>query len=259
MIGRTNGGGLNISDTDAVLLVRAPAGSVVTLSRGGASRSDNGHVNPTSSSVYDYYFIIHQGQFSSSPWTVTATLGTQSISETVVINSSDAYYMTLSYTLWLIYNGASQFGTITGLALKTSAEASSAQTPAITTGTGYTQIGWTSGASSGNAGSGIGYFSDSRIDLSKYKTIHVDGTLRNPTSYYTNNTLQAWTAIGSNQQQNRLFAQPVSMSTDSSSYVAYNTDIDISSVSGVAYLGFSGYRGTSNYTTLRVANLYLEA
>lgn len=258
MIGRVNiGGGGTIVSTDAVLRVQAPAGSVVTISRGSVSKADTGHASLTDPSVYEYYFVIHQGQFSSSPWTVTASLLTQSISDEIVINSSDEYNMELAYTLHLIVGGQSQVGNMTALNLKSAADSTGAQTPGITYESSYIQIGWTSTASS-NAGGGIAYFAGRKIDLSKYSKINVSGTLRNGTGYSTNNCIKAWTAIGTDQTQNLLFAQAVSQSIDSSSYVSFSTQVDISSVSGLAYIGFNGYRGTSKYTTLRVSNLSLE-
>ena len=257
MVGGGSGG---LKATDAILRVIAPAESTVTIAKSGVSKSDGGHENALDNTLYDYYFIIHASQFdSSNPWTVTATLGTQTISDTIIINAANEYDLSLSYTLWLINDGVSQFGTITPVALKSQSTSTTAQAPAVSSATGYIQIGWTSAASSGNAGGGIAYFSSSKINLSKYNNLHVDGTLRNPTAYDTNNCASAWTAIGSYQTENRLFAQPVSSSIESSSYVSYNTDIDISSLSDEAYIGVNGYRGTANYTTLRIANMYLEA
>lgn len=102
MIGRTNtgGGGGKIKDTDAVLRVIAPAGSTVTITKGGVSKSDAGHENSDDNTLYDYYFVIHQSQFDSiNPWTVTATLGGDSASNTIIIDSALEYGMSLSYLL----------------------------------------------------------------------------------------------------------------------------------------------------------------
>ena len=98
MIGRTNtGGGGGLQDTDAILRVIALAGSVVTITKGGVTKSDLGHENAIDNSLYDYYFIIHQSQFDSvNPWTVTATLGIGITSDTVLINSADEYDITLN-------------------------------------------------------------------------------------------------------------------------------------------------------------------
>lgn len=99
MIGRTNtGGGGGLQDTDALLRVQAPAGSVVTITKGGMTKTDHGHENALEPTVYDYYFIIHQSQFDSvNPWTVTAVLGATTYTDSVIIDSADEYDIQLSW------------------------------------------------------------------------------------------------------------------------------------------------------------------
>lgn len=261
MIGTTNavGSGGGLKATDAILRVIAPAGSIVTISKGAVSKSDLGHENHDDATLYDYYFIIHASQFDSvNPWTVTAALGTQSISDTVIINSADEYDLVLAYTLWLVRAGVSEFGTITPMALKSTSDASYANAPTVSAGSGYIQIGYSSVGS--NAGGGIGYWSDAKIDFSKYKSIHIDGTVRNPSSYTENVASSAWTSFGNSQQDNRVLYANITNSKESTSYVAFDTDIDISSLTDLAYFGLKGFRGTSsgNYTVTRVANCYFE-
>lgn len=100
------GGGGEILPTDAILRVQAPAGSTVTITKGSTTKSDMGHENADDATVYDYYFIIHQSQFDSvTPWTVTATLGTQSKSDTVVIDMTDEYNIIISYQFYFIKDG----------------------------------------------------------------------------------------------------------------------------------------------------------
>ena len=100
----------------------------------------------------------------------------------------------------------------------------------------------------------------SKIDFSKYRSIHIDGTIRNPTPYPENTAASAWTSFGSSQQDNRILYANISNSTGSTSYVSYDTDIDISSLTDLAYFGLKAFRGTSsgNYTDTRVANCYFE-
>lgn len=94
------GGGEGILSTDAILRVQAPAGSTVTIEKGGIIKSDEGHANAFDSLIYDYYFIIHQSQFDSvNAWTVTATLDTDTSSQTIIIDSSDEYDVELNYFL----------------------------------------------------------------------------------------------------------------------------------------------------------------
>lgn len=101
MIGTTNAvgsGGGSIKDTDAILQVSAPAGSLATISKGSVSKSDSGRVNADDNNTYDYVFTIPQAQFDSvNPWTVTATLAGQSASSQVVIGSKKSYHSSLSF------------------------------------------------------------------------------------------------------------------------------------------------------------------
>ena len=107
MIGRTNtGGGGGLQDTDALLRVQAPAGSVVTITKGAATKTDLGHENAIDPSTYDYYFIIHQSQFDSvNSWTVTATLSGNIASNTIIIDTADEYDVELSYNFYIVKNG----------------------------------------------------------------------------------------------------------------------------------------------------------
>ena len=106
ILNMVGGGGGGLSATDALLRVQAPAGSTVTITKGGTTKTDAGHENADDHTVYDYYFIIHASQFDSvNPWTVTATLGTNTTSDTIIIDSADEYDLVLDYNLWLIRNG----------------------------------------------------------------------------------------------------------------------------------------------------------
>lgn len=115
MIGRTNtgGGGGGLQDSDALLRVMAPAGSVVTITKGSLTKTDHGHENALDPATYDYYFIIHQSQFDSTPWTVTATLGTKTKSTSITINAPDEYDVTLAFEQYYYYLG-DQYTAITG-------------------------------------------------------------------------------------------------------------------------------------------------
>lgn len=97
MIFNMVGGGASLSSTDALLRVEAPAGSTVTITKGSVTKTDLGHENADDNSIYDYYFIIHASQFDSTPWTVTATLGADSATDTIVINAADEYDVVLDY------------------------------------------------------------------------------------------------------------------------------------------------------------------
>lgn len=169
MIGRTNtGGGGGLQDTDALLRVQAPAGSVVTITKGGMTKTDHGHENADDNSVYDYYFIIHQSQFDSvNPWTVTATLGTQTSSGTIIINAVDEYDMELTYRVYLIQNGAF----VSGITWTTNGSS----TPSISAQTGYIAFY----ASSGNNTATALAYPTSKVSLRNKSTLHVKFYLHN--------------------------------------------------------------------------------
>ena len=253
------GGGGGLSATDAILRVIAPAGSVVTISKGVVSKSDQGHENASDNTLYDYYFIIHASQFDNvNPWTVTATLGTQSISESITIASANEYDVVISYTLHLVINGVMQDGNFVPMALKSTSDSSStAGTPSVSSGSNYIQIGMS--ASSGFQ-TGIAYLPN-KYDLSKYSKVRVTGTAMNSfdtSAGFLNLSLDAWTSFGSYQTDNRLIQSQV-FTAQRSSYTSIDMTVDISSLSNVAYVGFNFGKSSSQATGIRIANMWLEA
>ena len=104
------GGGGGPTASDAILTVTAPAGSTITATKGSAT------LVPTLWTTADgnqecALFVIEPEQFdSSTPWTVTATLGTDTATDTVTIDSNKRYDVELSYNLYIIKNGVEQTG-----------------------------------------------------------------------------------------------------------------------------------------------------
>lgn len=92
------GGGGKLKDTDAVLIVTVPAGSTVTATKGGTTLTPTMWVKAADASLDCAIFSIPASQFdSATPWTITATMGTQSESGTVLITTNKEYEVTLSY------------------------------------------------------------------------------------------------------------------------------------------------------------------
>lgn len=172
MIGRTNvGGGGSLKGTDAILRVIAPAGSTVTISKGGVSKSDAGHENHDDATLYDYYFIIHQSQFDGvNPWTVTATLGVKTVSDTIIIDSADGYDVTLLYGFYLVKDGL-----LTGEGI-TKFQSNNT----IVQNTGYVRF-------SDTTNNKIGIFSSTnKVDLTRYNTLRLKITGSSSQSYHGN-------------------------------------------------------------------------
>lgn len=108
------GGGGGISENRAVLVVRVPAGSTVTATKGGITLTPKMWVVESDPTQDIALFVIAPSLFDSvNPWTVTATLGTETASDTVIIDDNKEYDLELSYTYYL-YNNGNECVAITG-------------------------------------------------------------------------------------------------------------------------------------------------
>lgn len=107
------GGGGSLKNTDAVLIVSVPTGSSVTATKGGVTLTPTIWVQNADNTLDTAIFSIKASAFDSNPWTVTATLGADSASSTLVINNSKQYDIALRYSTPLFNNG-DQCTAITG-------------------------------------------------------------------------------------------------------------------------------------------------
>ena len=221
MIGRTNcGGGGGLSSTDALLRVQAPAGSTVTITKGVLTKTDLGHENADDHSVYDYYFIIHQSQFDSvNPWTVTATLGADSASDTVTIDSADEYDVELAYYTYIYKDG-------TQVVALTDRKGSNGRVNYLDSYIECTNTTTTSG--------GIGVFTANKVDITDYSTLvfMVDYRERTSSSYPLK------MGISSNIDLSPTYAAQTSPTVNSG--VIQTVTVDISSNTGSYYISLSG-------------------
>lgn len=100
------GGGGGISENRAVLVARVPAGSTVTATKGGVTLTPKMWVVESDPTQDIALFVIAPSLFDSvNPWTVTATLGTDTVSDTVIIDDNKEYDVELSFTLWFVKDG----------------------------------------------------------------------------------------------------------------------------------------------------------
>ena len=150
MIGRTNaisGGGF--SSGSAVLVVQAPTGSTVTI--GG--NTVTGH--PFDATTDEYFFPVPY----FGTWTVTATNGIKTDTQTVVIDAANAYLVTMSYDFFLVRNGVLQnsvtIGSVTG---------NNVTAPTVTDEAGYKKCVLPSN-------SGIAF---SEIDYTQFSTLYLE-------------------------------------------------------------------------------------
>lgn len=103
------GSGGALSASDAILAVTVPTGSTVTATKGGVTITPTIWVTAADPTLDCAIFAISASLFDAvNPWTVTATLVTDTASDTVIIDSNKEYDLELSFTLWLVKNGVLQ-------------------------------------------------------------------------------------------------------------------------------------------------------
>lgn len=216
------GGGGGLSATDAILRVIAPAGSTVTISKGSVSKSDAGHENASDNSVYDYYFIIHSSQFDSiNAWTVTATLGYESTTKTIIIDSADEYDVVI-YEYGLLYNSGLYTDRYTHGTVKSNAT--------ITDDATYIQSNQT----------GNNYYAYNRwenVDLTHISTITFVGKAYDSSS--SSNGVNVWLYI--TQNANRTYSEGAEARTawadmKGSTYQSFSRSLDVSNYTGLWYV-----------------------
>lgn len=100
------GGGGSLKDTDAILTVTVPTGSTVTATKGGVTLTPTMWVQAADNTLDCALFAIPASMFDSqNAWTVTATLGTKTASNTIIISSNKQYDLLIQMTLYLYDNG----------------------------------------------------------------------------------------------------------------------------------------------------------
>jgi hypothetical protein len=96
------------TSADAILIATAPSGSTVTATKGGTTLAPTLWTTEADANFECALFVISSSLFDAqNAWTVTATRGTDTASDTVIIDSNKEYDLELSYTLWLVRNGVS--------------------------------------------------------------------------------------------------------------------------------------------------------
>lgn len=110
----SSGGGSGPSASDAILTVTLPTGSTATATKGGVTLTPTMWVQAADATLDCALFVIPAAQFdATTPWTVTATSGTDTATDTVTIDSNKQYDVELSYHYFL-YNKGTQFVDRTG-------------------------------------------------------------------------------------------------------------------------------------------------
>lgn len=172
MVGGGSGGGSGPSASDAILTVTVPTGSTVTMTKGGITLTPTMWVQAADNTLDCALFVIAPAQFDSvNPWTVTATNGTYTSSDTVTIDSNKQYDMELDIWSGEIYMHGEQYQSFTGgfevVRVSTYTSAPIAQVSYGTTPNGVISLS-TTGNNSNGAVSTV-----NPIDLTRFNTITV--------------------------------------------------------------------------------------
>ena len=238
MIGRTNAGGSGssggaIKPENAILVVTAPTGSTVTAIKGNISLTPTMWVKAANNTLDCALFSIKPNLFDSqNAWTVTGTLGTESASTTIVIDSNKEYEAEITYALYLIRNGIPLVS--------------------LTVVTGATV---TSSSVKFNRNTYNVVRTSSKIDLTKYKSMFADMIVVSKDYAYPFNVV----ATNGTSQGNYISGNP--SNPPDNSYIAYNrasvpssgyvsVSCDITSVTSSAYVGIATYDVNASVSTL---------
>lgn len=237
------GGGGGLSSTDALLRVQAPAGSTVTITKGSTTKTDQGHENADDSTVYDYYFIIHQSQFdSTTPWTVTATLGTQTASDTVLISENAEYDIELSYGFYLYNNGDLRTAVTGGWSY--AAFLSTSNYSAGTLDTAHN--GTTCYLSANGTNLQISAVTVNKIDVTDYNALRIE--------------VSDYTFAGSGYRELDLVSSRGSVSSPAAQVRIESTgtfSVDVSSITGSYYIGLYLNSGSAGSCAIGFTKMYL--
>lgn len=185
--------------------------------------------------------------------TATTTSGVTN-STTVAITSGESYYILLYNRIRFVYNGVIQ-GTSMTTDNRKDENSSYGVKPTVSYETGYVSI--VAGGSGTYNGAGTAYFPET-VDLSKFTTLHVQGTARNNTGTMNFCAADIWESIGSAQADNRRVRSAL-LSSGTSSYTAFDITADISSYTDTAaYIGFNVRRNSSGYSAIRLIDVWVD-
>lgn len=257
MLGRSNAGGGGsggaIKPENAILVVTVPTGSTVTAVKGSISQTPTMWVSGTYPDQDIALFVFTPAQFDSvNPWTITATDGVLTASDTVLITSNKEYEITLYFYLYLFNNGIMETTVSGGMqATKISGNNGTYSLETVDTNL-VAKAQYTSG---GN-GLSIWYGTVNTIDLSNYSTLKI----KISSAIYP--VFQNWYGkIGVNTTMPTGSIQNWSFLA-STQFDAVNTEttftVDISAINQLCYVGLGGFSGSAGRIEIVMPQIWLE-
>lgn len=228
MVGGGSGG---LKATDAVLIVSVPTGSTVTATKNGVTLIPTIWVQNVDSTLDTAIFSVKASTFDSNAWTVTATLGDDTSSETVVIDSAKEYSVEITYNHWIFKSGTGEV-----IASSTGAQ----QNASITVGTDSIVCSYTN-----TDYAQLVYWTTSKINLSLYSSLHVVAKVTNyrfDANYYPIAFVASSTPVAAEMNND---AKYIAKATLDLTGATVDTSLDLTSINSTSYVGFRGtFKGT---------------
>jgi hypothetical protein len=258
-INTSGGGGGSIQPTDGLVRIIADYGSSVSVTAGGTSKTLKSLPIVGDSSKSCYYDIVKPGGFSSTARSYSATLGSDSTSDSVVVNAAGEYTKELSYWNGELYLNGNQYTAHTGGWVSKNVRYAetipgtsyyiAAVYPTLDL-SGSTMIASvTTSGTDNNSGSVI---TANKVDLTDYDSVTFTlnlantGAIRNVICYVTD-TDDASGSVFTHDAQ-----------TSSSTTGDLTLTVDVSSLSGEYYVGFNIWAGGYSNTTATVTSIILS-
>ena len=240
------GGSGGLSANKAVIHVTAPAGSTITFSKGGVIVKTLGpeksHVNARDNTLAEWYYAVGSSNYGT--WTVTATLGTNSSSNTIIIDSNKQYDAILRYSWTLLPRD--------GIQWTSSYNSPGSAAPSNSYANGKLNLDFKWGS-----GSGYSQFRSSEISLVGYNTIELHYSM-NLAGGGSGVTFRFGAASQSNLTVENTSAYQKSISVASTSGATLTADISGLSDLDTAYF-YVGFQKNSANVTAVVDSIILRA
>lgn len=237
------GGGGKLKDTDAVLIVTVPTGSTVTATKGGTTLTPTMWVKAADNTLDCAIFSIPASQFdSTTPWTVTATLGTQTASDTVLISENAEYDLELSYGFYLYNNGDLRTAVTGGWSY--AAFLNTSNYSAGTLDTAYN--GTTCYLSASGSTRQISAVTENKIDVTNYRAMRIE--------------VSNFIFAGSGYRELDLVSSRGNVSSPAAKVQINSTGtftVDVSSITGSYYIGLYLNSGSAGSCAIGFTKLYL--
>lgn len=238
------GGGGGLAVGSALLSVTVPAGSTATATKNGVTITPSLWLAGADASTEVALFVFNSAQFDgTTPWTITATDGTHTASDTILITANREYEIELDYRFYIIKAGVVSSGITLKLNLRSGWP--------VTLTENYTGLGYARVVTNSNY---TGGFVTQQMDISPYETAVLDYQLEATTgsldfAVYANNSYSDQTSA----RNGALVLTSATMTTDRA-----ELSLNVGSIVTDGYPGIM--RGTANVNNqiVRIFNMWLE-